>query len=57
MKARPGGAMTSYNRLAFAMAKDLRPHGIASVALRPGFVKPGWQSCASGLGEQSFERR
>lgn len=32
-------AMASFNRLAFAMAEDLRPHGIASVALVPGFMR------------------
>src|SRR5439155_7992591 len=28
-------AMSSYNRVAFAMAHDLRPHGVASIALVP----------------------
>lgn len=32
-------AMTAQNRLAFAMAEDLRPHGIASIALVPGFMR------------------
>lgn len=32
-------AMTAHNRLAFAMAEDLRPHGIASIALVPGFMR------------------
>lgn len=32
-------AMTAQNRLAFAMAEDLRPHGITSIALIPGFMR------------------
>ncbi len=32
-------AKATFNRLAFAMAQDLRPHGIASVALCPGHMR------------------
>jgi NAD(P)-dependent dehydrogenase (short-subunit alcohol dehydrogenase family) len=32
-------AMTAQNRLAFAMAEDLRPLGIGAISLSPGFVK------------------
>lgn len=32
-------AKASINRLAFAMAQDLRPHGITSVAISPGFMR------------------
>ena len=32
-------AKASLNRFAFAAAQDLRPHGVASVALSPGFVR------------------
>jgi NAD(P)-dependent dehydrogenase (short-subunit alcohol dehydrogenase family) len=32
-------AMQSINRLAYAMASELRPEGIASVALSPGFMR------------------
>ena len=32
-------AKASLNRLAFGMAQDLGPHGVASVAVSPGFVR------------------
>ncbi|HZJ54440.1 MAG TPA: SDR family NAD(P)-dependent oxidoreductase [Myxococcaceae bacterium] len=32
-------AKSAMNRLAFAMAEELRPHGIASVALSPGWMR------------------
>ena len=32
-------AKAAVNRMAFGMARELRPHGIAVVALAPGFVK------------------
>lgn len=32
-------AMSAQNRLAFAMAEDLRPYGIASIAVIPGFMR------------------
>jgi NAD(P)-dependent dehydrogenase (short-subunit alcohol dehydrogenase family) len=32
-------AKASMNRLAFAMAEELRPHGVASLALSPGWMR------------------
>ncbi len=32
-------AKAATNRLAFAMAKELRPHGVTALALSPGFVR------------------
>lgn len=32
-------AKTSVNRLAFAQAEELRPHGIAAIAVSPGFLR------------------
>jgi NAD(P)-dependent dehydrogenase (short-subunit alcohol dehydrogenase family) len=32
-------AKATLNRLAFALAEELRPHGVASVALSPGWMR------------------
>lgn len=35
-------AKAALNRMAFAMAEDLRPHGVAAVALSPGWMRTEW---------------
>lgn len=35
-------AKTALNRMAFDMAEDLRPHGVAAIALSPGWMRTEW---------------
>jgi NAD(P)-dependent dehydrogenase (short-subunit alcohol dehydrogenase family) len=35
-------AKAAMNRLAFAMAEELRPHGVASLAVLPGWMRTEW---------------
>ncbi|MBV8768835.1 MAG: SDR family NAD(P)-dependent oxidoreductase [Hyphomicrobiales bacterium] len=47
-------AMASSARLAFAMAKDLAPHGVTALSLSPGLVRTE-RAIAAGLGEDAKE--
>lgn len=49
-------AKASLSRLAFGMAEDLRPRGITSVALSPGFVRTERVLAAHGTTERKWER-
>lgn len=47
-------AKASINRLALAMAHDLRPHGVTSLALSPGFVRTE-RVMDAGMGDDATE--
>ncbi|MBV9567422.1 MAG: SDR family NAD(P)-dependent oxidoreductase [Hyphomicrobiales bacterium] len=47
-------AMTAGARLAFAMAKDLAPHGVTALSLSPGLVRTE-RAVDFGLGEEATE--
>jgi NAD(P)-dependent dehydrogenase (short-subunit alcohol dehydrogenase family) len=47
-------AKASMNRLALAMAHDLRPHGVTSLALSPGFVRTE-RVIEAGMGADATE--
>jgi NAD(P)-dependent dehydrogenase (short-subunit alcohol dehydrogenase family) len=47
-------AQASLNRIAFACAEELRPHGVAALALSPGFVRTERVHDA-GLGGEATE--
>jgi len=47
-------AMAANARLAFAMAKDLAPHGVTALSLSPGLVRTE-RAIAAGLGEDAKE--
>ncbi len=49
-------AKASLNRLAFGMAEDLRPHGVASVAVSPGFVRTERVLGSFGTSERRWPR-
>lgn len=49
-------AKASLSRLASGMAEDLRPHGVTSVALSPGFVRTERVLAAHGASERRWER-
>jgi NAD(P)-dependent dehydrogenase (short-subunit alcohol dehydrogenase family) len=42
------------NRLAFAMAEELRPHGVASLAVVPGWMRTEWVLAAHGATEATW---
>jgi NAD(P)-dependent dehydrogenase (short-subunit alcohol dehydrogenase family) len=48
------GAKAAMNRLAFALAEELRPHGVASVALSPGWMRTELVLAGSGATEESW---
>ena len=48
-------ARASLNRLAFGMAEDLRPRGVTSVALSPGFVRTERVLAAHGTSERRWQ--
>jgi NAD(P)-dependent dehydrogenase (short-subunit alcohol dehydrogenase family) len=43
------------NRLAFAMAEELRPHGVASLAVSPGWMRTEWVLAAHGTDEAHWQ--
>jgi NAD(P)-dependent dehydrogenase (short-subunit alcohol dehydrogenase family) len=47
-------AKAGLNRLAFACAQELRPHGVAAIALSPGFVRTE-RVVEAGLGAEATE--
>ncbi len=48
-------AKAAVNRLAFGMAQDLRAHGIAALALAPGFMRTEKVLAAFGATEQNWQ--
>ncbi|MEM0962633.1 MAG: SDR family NAD(P)-dependent oxidoreductase [Bacteroidota bacterium] len=50
-------AKAALNRLAFGMSEDLRPHGVASVALSPGFVRTERVLSAFGTSERRWKSK
>lgn len=47
-------AKATMNRLAFAMAEELRPHGVASLALVPGWMRTEWVLAAHKATEAAW---
>lgn len=47
-------AKAAMNRLAFAMAEELRPHGVASLAVVPGWMRTEWVLAAHGADESTW---
>lgn len=50
-------AKCATNRLAFAIAEELRPHGVASVALSPGWMRTEIVLAAHGTDEARWRER
>jgi NAD(P)-dependent dehydrogenase (short-subunit alcohol dehydrogenase family) len=51
------GAKAAMVRLAFAMAEELRPHGVASLAVSPGWMRTEWVLAAHGTDEDRWRER
>jgi NAD(P)-dependent dehydrogenase (short-subunit alcohol dehydrogenase family) len=47
-------AKAAMNRLAFAMAEELRPHGVASLAVVPGWMRTEWVLASSKADESTW---
>lgn len=47
-------AKATMNRLAFAMAEELRPHGVASLAVVPGWMRTEWVLAAHRATEETW---
>ena len=50
-------AKASMTRLAFGLAEELRPHGVASVALSPGWMRTEWVLAGHQTDEQHWRER
>ena len=50
-------AKAAMNRLAFAMAEELRPHGVASLALSPGWMRTEFVLAGHETDEQRWHER
>lgn len=49
-------AKAAMNRLAFGMAQDLKPHGVASVALSPGWMRTEFVLAGHGADEATWRQ-
>ena len=50
-------AQAAMNRLAFGMAEELRPHGVASVAVSPGWMRTELVLAAHAADENTWQQR
>jgi NAD(P)-dependent dehydrogenase (short-subunit alcohol dehydrogenase family) len=50
-------AKASMTRLAFGLAEELRPHGVASLALSPGWMRTEWVLAGHQTDEQHWHER
>lgn len=50
-------AKNAMNRLAFAMAEELRPHGVASVAVSPGWMRTEFVLAGHSTDEKHWQER
>jgi NAD(P)-dependent dehydrogenase (short-subunit alcohol dehydrogenase family) len=48
-------AKAAMNRLAFAMAEELRPHGVASLAVVPGWMRTEWVLASKNADESNWQ--
>jgi NAD(P)-dependent dehydrogenase (short-subunit alcohol dehydrogenase family) len=50
-------AKAAMNRLAFGMAQDLRPHGVASLAVSPGWMRTEFVLAGHGTDEEHWREK
>ncbi|HEX7118240.1 MAG TPA: SDR family oxidoreductase [Longimicrobiales bacterium] len=50
-------AKSAMNRLAFGLAEELRPHGVASVAVSPGWMRTEWVLACRHADEEDWHTR